>query len=147
VLLTAVGDEYWPGGSTTSENWPGVAPGSTGVNNAMSPRWCETSGFGEVASPVPVLWGRGDEDQVVSDESMFDFGQLGKIGAVPGWPGDSVFPPQPQVSQTRAVFSKRPSVREVVLQGVGHGPLVERATEVARLMVQHIDAVKPATLG
>jgi pimeloyl-ACP methyl ester carboxylesterase len=147
VLLTAVGDDFYPGGSTISSNWPGVAPGPSGVNNAMSPKWCDTSAFGDVASPASVLWIRGDEDQVVSDESMFDFGQLGNLGAVPGWPGMDVYPPQPQVSQTRAVFSRRASrapMREVVLKGVGHGPLVERPAEVARLMVQHIDAARPA---
>jgi pimeloyl-ACP methyl ester carboxylesterase len=147
VLLTAVGDEFYPGSSTTSSNWPGVAPGDMGVNNAFAPKFCDTSAFGDVRSPAPVLWVRGDEDQVVSDASMFDFGQLGKLGAVPGWPGEDVFPPQPQIEQTRAVFSRRESkapVREVVLSGVGHGPLVERPAEVARLMVEHIDSTVKA---
>jgi hypothetical protein len=31
-------------------------------------------------------------------------------------------------------------VQEVVLHEVGHGPLVERPAEVARLMVDHINA-------
>ena len=147
VLLTAVGDEFYPGSSAASSNWPGVAPGEAGVNNAFAPGWCDTSAFGDVSSPAPVLWVRGDEDQVVSDASMFDFGQLGKLGAVPGWPGEEVFPPQPQVAQTRAVFSRREArapVREVVLTGVGHGPLVERPAEVARLLVEHIDAAVKA---
>jgi pimeloyl-ACP methyl ester carboxylesterase len=147
VLLTAIGDEFYPGNATPSPNWPTVAPGTTGVNNAMAPTYCNTSAFGDVVEPVPVLWIRGDEDQVVSDESMFDFGQLGKLGAVPGWPGIDVFPPQPAVSQTRAVFERRKDralVREVVLEQCGHGPVVERASEVARLMVDHIDAARPA---
>jgi pimeloyl-ACP methyl ester carboxylesterase len=146
VLLTAVGDEFWPGDALPSPNWPTVAPGRTGVNNAMAPLYCNTSAFGDVERPAPVLWIRGDEDQVVSDESMFDFGQLGRIGAVPGWPGMEVFPPQPAVSQTRAVFERRKPrgvMREVVLPGVGHGPVVEAAGEVATLMVEHIDAAKP----
>jgi pimeloyl-ACP methyl ester carboxylesterase len=144
VLLTAVGDEFYPGGATPSPNWPGVAPGPTGVNNAMAPAWGRTSAFGDLEHPVPLLWIRGDEDQVVSDASMFDFGTLGKLGAVPGWPGEAVFPPQPQVSQTRAVFERRRThggaVREVVLPGVGHGPLIERPDEVARLLVAHVEA-------
>ncbi len=138
VLLTAVGDEFYPGASTTSSNWPGVGPAPTGVNNAMSPKWCDTSAFGDVASPAPVVWIRGTDDQVVSDGSLFDFGTLGKLGAVPGWPGDSVFPSQPMIAQIRAVFERRKthggSVEEVVLEGVGHGPLIERAPTVA----QHI---------
>jgi pimeloyl-ACP methyl ester carboxylesterase len=144
VLLTAVGDDFYPGATTTSDNWPGVGPAPRGVNNAMSPKWCNTSGFGDVASPAPLLWIRGDEDQVVSDASMFDFGTLGKLGAVPRWPGEEVVPPQPMIRQTRSVFSRREahggSVNEVVLQGVAHGPLIERPDDVATLMRQHIAA-------
>lgn len=147
VLLTAIGDDFYPGGSTVSESWPGVAPGVTGVNNTMAPLYCDTSAFGDVARPAPLLWIRGDEDRVVSDASMFDFGQLGRLGAVPGWPGMDAFPPQPMIAQTRAVFERRRArapMREVVLNECGHGPVVERAAEVARLMVEHIDAHSPA---
>jgi pimeloyl-ACP methyl ester carboxylesterase len=144
VLLTAVGDQFYPGRATPSPNWPGVGPGRSGVNNAMSPAWCNTRAFGDLERPVPLLWIRGDEDQVVSDGSMFDFGTLGKAGAVPGWPGETVFPPQPQVGQTRAVFERRRAhggqVRELVVQGVGHGPLIGRADEVAHLLVEHARA-------
>ena len=146
VLLTHVGEEFYPGASTPSANWPGVGPAPRGVNNAMSPAWCNTSGFGDVQHPAPLLWIRGDEDQVVSDQSMFDFGTLGQLGAVPGWPGVDVFPPQPQVSQTRAVFDRRRThngvVTEIVLHEVGHGPLIERPDEVARLMLEHIDSAR-----
>jgi pimeloyl-ACP methyl ester carboxylesterase len=144
VLLTQVGEDFYPGGSTPSDNWPGVGPGPRGVNNAMAPGWCNTSAFGDLEQPAPLLWIRGDEDQVVSDASLFDFGTLGKMGAVPGWPGEEVFPPQPMIGQSRAVFERRRAhggrVREVVLHEVGHGPPVERAEEVARLMLEHINA-------
>ena len=139
--MTSVGDEFYPGAGSPSPNWPGVGPAPTGVNNALSPAWCNTSAFGDIARPVPVLWIRGDEDQVVCDLSMFDFATLGKLGAVPGWPGDDVCPPQPQIGQTRAVFERRKAhggdVREVVLEGVAHGPLIERAETVAELFVEH----------
>jgi pimeloyl-ACP methyl ester carboxylesterase len=141
VLLTAVGDQFYPGGTNTSPNWPGVAPAEGGVNNALSPRWCNTSAFGDIGQPLPVLWIRGDEDQVISDESMFDFGTLGKLGAVPGWPGEDVLPPQPMIAQLRTMFERRRArggiVREVVLNRVAHGPLIERPDEVARLIRQH----------
>ena len=144
VLLTQVGQEFYPGASTPSPNWPGVGPAPRGVNNAMSPAWCNTSGFGDVQHPAPLLWIRGDEDPVVSDASMFDFGTLGKLGAVPGWPGEGVYPPQPMIAQSRSVFERRRghggSLREVVLHEVGHGPLLERPGEVARMMAEHIDA-------
>jgi pimeloyl-ACP methyl ester carboxylesterase len=116
----------------------------------MSPAWCDTRAFGDIAQPAPLLWIRGDEDQVVSDASMFDFGTLGKLGVVPDWPGEAVFPPQPQVSQTRAVFERRKArgtVRELVLRGVGHGPLIERADEVARALLDHITAAVSAAPG
>jgi pimeloyl-ACP methyl ester carboxylesterase len=144
VLLTAVGHQFYPGASLVSPNWPNVAPAPRGVNNAMSPAWCNTSAFGHVARPVPLLWIRGDEDQVVSDQSMFDFGTLGRLGVVPGWPGEQVFPPQPMIAQTRAVFERRKShggqVRQVLLHQVAHGPLIERPEEVSRLLREHIDA-------
>jgi pimeloyl-ACP methyl ester carboxylesterase len=146
VLLTAVGDDFYPGATTTSENWPGVGPAPRGVNNAMSPKWCDTSAFGDVESPAPLLWIRGDEDQVVSDASMFDFGTLGKLGAVPGWPGEEVVPPQPMLTQTRGVFARREKhggrVQEVVLPGVAHGPLIERPEEVAARMRTQLAAIQ-----
>ena len=151
VVLTAVGDGFYPGGSSVSPNWPRVAPGPGGVNNAMSPAWCDTRAFGDIPQPAPLLWIRGDEDQVVSDASMFDFGTLGKLGVVPGWPGEAVFPPQPQVSQTRAVFERRKArggiLRELVLHAVGHGPLIERADEVARALLDHATAATLAGPG
>jgi len=144
VLLTTVGDDFYPGASQPSDNWPGVGPAPRGVNNAFSPAWCNTSAFGDLERPLPLLWIRGDEDQVVADQSLFDFGTLGQLGAVPGWPGADIFPPQPMVTQTRAVFERRRAhagiVREVVLHEVGHGPLIERPAEVAQLMLEHIDA-------
>jgi pimeloyl-ACP methyl ester carboxylesterase len=148
VLLTAVGDTAYPGDLATSPNWPGVAPGTAGVNNAFAPKWCDTSGFAEVANKVPVLWLRGDTDQVISDESMFDFGTLGKLGAVPGWPGPEVFPSQPHVGQMRAVLDRYRAggaqVTEVVLEGCGHGPPVERAAEVRDRLLAHVEGAKPA---
>jgi pimeloyl-ACP methyl ester carboxylesterase len=142
VLLTRVGDEFYPGATVGSENWPGVGPAPSGINNAISPKWCNTSAFGDLDNPLPMLWIRGDEDQVVSDASLFDFGTLGKLGAVPGWPGEDVFPSQPMIAQNRAMFDRRAarggSIREVVLHEVGHGPPIERAAEVAQLMHEHI---------
>ena len=145
VLLTQTGDDFYPGSSTPSEHWPLVAPGSRGVNNAMAPGVCNTARFGDVDQPAPLLWIRGDEDQVVSDQSLFDLGTLGKLGAVPGWPGQEAYPPQPMIAQSRAVFERRRAhdgvVHEEVFHEVGHGPLIERPAEVARLMVDHMDAV------
>jgi len=147
VLLTAINDGAYPGDSTPSTLWPMVGPGTAGVNNAMSPKWCNTSGFAAIGRKVPVIWVRGDEDQVVSDASLFDFGTLGKIGAVPGWPGDEEYPSQPAVSQMRAVLDRYAAAgghyREVVLEGCGHGPVVERSADVAALIQEQVESAKP----
>ena len=142
VRRMAAGDTGYPGDVTSSPNWPGVAPGRLGVNNAFAGKWCDTSAFADLAAKPPVLWLRGDQDQVISDESMFDFGTLGKLEAVPGWPGMEVFPPQPQIAQTRAMLDRYAagggSVREIVLDGCGHGPPVERSAELGEALLAHI---------
>jgi pimeloyl-ACP methyl ester carboxylesterase len=106
LLLTWVDDGGYPGSVMASTHWPGVGPGMTGINNAMSPKFCNTSAIIEVVPKAPILWIRGDQDQVVADASLFDIGNLGRIGALPGWPGEAVYPPQPMIAQTRAVFER-----------------------------------------
>jgi len=139
VLLTKTGDDFYPGDGTASNSWPGMAPGKKGVNNAFAPIYCDISAFGDIKQPFPVVWVRGDEDQVISDGSFFDLAYLGKLGAVPGWPGEEACPPQPMLQQIRATLdryrkSSGADVREVVLEGVGHGPLLERSSRVAELV-------------
>ena len=122
VLRTRTGDDFSPGDATASPNWPGVAPGTRGVLNSISPRWYNASAFAGLARKPPVTWVRGGQDQVVSDTSMFDLGYLGQLGAVPGWPGDDVLPPQPMEGQTRAVldaYRAGGGVAEEVVPGRG----------------------------
>jgi pimeloyl-ACP methyl ester carboxylesterase len=143
VLLTKTGDGFYPGDSVAATSWPMFGPGKHGINNAFSPKYCDVSTFGDIRQAFPVLWVRGDEDQVISDGSMFDLAYLGKLGAVPGWPGDDACPPQPMLAQIRHVLdryhrSSGASVREEVLEGVGHGPLIERSERVADLMKETI---------
>jgi pimeloyl-ACP methyl ester carboxylesterase len=99
--------------------------------------------FADLQVKPPVLWLRGDQDQVISDESMFDFGTLGRLEVVPGWPGMEVFPPQPQIAQTRAMLERYPagggSVREVVYD-CGHCPPIERSAEVCEQLLAHVKA-------
>lgn len=130
ALLEKTGDQRYPGDLTPSDNWPNVAPGVWGPINAGSPKYFNASAIAEMAEKPPVLWVRGDSDQIVSDQSMFDFGTLGKLGFVPGWPGEDVFPPQPMVSQTRAVLDRYQSnggrFEEFVLAGAAHSPHIEK---------------------
>jgi pimeloyl-ACP methyl ester carboxylesterase len=142
ILLTALGDANYPGDSRPSRHWPGVAPGTRGVNNAISPLYCDLWRFAEVAAQIPVLWVHGDSDQIVSDESLADFGYLGKIGAVPGWPGDE-FPPQPMVTQLRAMLARAASggasVTEELFEGCGHSPHLEQPEKFRELLMRFVE--------
>ncbi|MGZ3636719.1 MAG: alpha/beta fold hydrolase [Ktedonobacterales bacterium] len=133
MLRMVVGDENYPGDSETSPNWPGVRPGTKGVNNAMAPGYCNLSGFAAIAPRPNVLWVRGADDQIVSDASFLDFGTLGQLGYVPGWPGADMFPPQPMVSQMRAVLDQYKAAGgrydEVVVAECGHSPHIEKPEE------------------
>ncbi|NLG19867.1 MAG: alpha/beta hydrolase [Actinomycetales bacterium] len=125
MLDTKVGDDIYPGDSTTSQNWPGLAPGTTGTNNALSPKYLNQRAFGDLDPAPPVLWIRGADDQIVSDTSMFDLAQLGKLGAIPGYPGEDVCPTQPMVSQLRSVLEAAGDFTEVVYEDCGHSPHLE----------------------
>jgi len=142
VLRTRTGDDFSPGDATASPNWPGVAPGTRGILNAMSPKWYDASAFAGLARKPPVTWLRGGQDQVVSDTSMFDLGYLGQLGAVPGWPGDDVLPPQPMDAQTRAVLDAYRAgggvAEEVVLAEAAHGMPVEVPEQVAAVIAAQL---------
>ena len=131
ALSQHTGPKDYPGDAVSSGNWPTVAPGLYGPINAMAPIYQSTplAFVGNAAKP-PVLWIRGADDPVVSDMSLFDLGTLGSLGAVPGWPGTDLFPPQPMVAQTAAALSRYRdgggAVRELVLTDCGHSPYLEQ---------------------
>lgn len=129
MLTTRIGPGFYPGTFTACEEWPGVAPGDKGINNAMSPKYLDLSGFADISAKFPVLWIRGADDMIVSDQSLLDFGFLGKLGYVEGWPGDEVCPAQPMVTQTRSVFNKYKenggSFEEFIMENTGHSPHIE----------------------
>jgi pimeloyl-ACP methyl ester carboxylesterase len=133
ALLEKMGDDRYPGDMTPSENWPNVAPGVWGPINATCPKYYDTSGIADMPAKPPVLWVRGEADQIVSDNSMFDLGALGKMGFVPGWPGEEVYPSQPMVSQMRAVLDRYRAngghYTEVVIADAGHGAHIEKQAE------------------
>ncbi|BCJ66769.1 alpha/beta hydrolase [Polymorphospora rubra] len=140
VLSTATGDDNYPGTATVVDTWPGMAPGDRGVLNTMSPRHFRIADdLVAVPAKPPVTWIRGDRDVIVSDTSMLEFGQLGALGLVPGWPGADAYPPQPMVGQTRAVLDRYAaaggSYREVVYSGCGHSPHVERPADFAAALL------------
>jgi pimeloyl-ACP methyl ester carboxylesterase len=144
MLSTKVGDDNYPGDTTASENWPNVAPGARGMNNAISPKYCDLGAFARVDPKPDVLWIRGAEDAIVSDTSLLDFGYLGQLDVVPGWPGEEVYPPQPMVSQIRAVLDEYAAggggYREEVIPDCGHTPHVEKPEEFRRLLFNFLAA-------
>jgi pimeloyl-ACP methyl ester carboxylesterase len=129
VLKSNIGDGGYPGDFTSSESWPMVAPGTTGILNALSGKYCRWDDIVDIAEKPPVLWTHGTADLVVSNKSFFEMGTLGEMGAVPGWPGLDVFPPQPMVDQIDYVLDEYAanggSVRTEMFEGSGHGPIFD----------------------
>lgn len=129
MLQTATSADNYSRDFTMSRNWPGFAPGTRGVNNALSPKYCNLGGLADIRPAPPVFWLRGEKDQVVSDQALSDVGTLGAMGIIPNWPGAEVFPSQPMVGQIRSMLQRYQanggSYTETVLPGVGHSPYLE----------------------
>ncbi|MEZ4517370.1 MAG: alpha/beta hydrolase [Chloroflexota bacterium] len=142
ALLEKVGEDRYPGDLTLSENWPGIAPGVWGPINATAPKYFNTSAIADLPDKPAILWVRGDADQIVSDNSMFDFGTLGALDLVPGCPKDQ-YPPQPMVSQMRYVLENYKAnggtYREVVLDA-GHGSHLEQPEAFNKAFHDHLAA-------
>ena len=133
TLLTRLGPDRYPGDSVPSTCWPYFGPGRWGPLNAVSPKYFRASGLPEVEPKPPILWVRGTHDVLVGDAAMADFGTLGRLGIVPGWPGEEVYPSQPMLAQTRAVLERYQAqggwYREVVIADAGHSPHIEKPGE------------------
>ena len=132
ALAQHMGAQDYPGDATPSQNWPMVAPGTWGPINAMAPIY-QTEPLGFLRASCPILWIRGADDPVVSDASLFDMGTLGSLGAVPGWPGQDAYPPQPMIAQTAAALdayaAQGGKVQRAVLPNCGHSPYLEQPAE------------------
>lgn len=139
LLTTVTGANHYPGDVATSPNWPTVAPGEHGMNNAISSKYTNLSGFSGISPKPPVLWIRGADDQIVSDTSFFDIGHLGALGFIPGWPGADVYPAQPMIGQIRTLLERYTAnggaFREAILEDCGHSPHIEKAEEVREMMI------------
>lgn len=129
VLLSEIGDDGYPGDSTTSPHWPGFAPGTRGILNALSGKYCNWSAIVDLDPKPPVLWTHGSKDMVVADASPWEMGTLGQLGAIPEWPGADAYPPQPMVSQIRAVLERYEQagghVVTEMFEESAHGPHID----------------------
>lgn len=147
MLSTRIGEDHYPGDAATSANWPGVRPGARGVLNSMSREHLALDPVLQKGLSTPVLWVRGSHDVIVADAAALDLANLGKLGVVPGWPGDDVGPPQPMVAQTRhfldAYAAAGGSCKEVVIDGTGHSPHVEKPAEFSRVLGAFLDGHAP----
>jgi pimeloyl-ACP methyl ester carboxylesterase len=129
VLKTVTGPTNYPGDAAPSDNWPGFAPGTSGILNALSPKYCDWTDVVDLDPKPPVLWTQGATDLVISDASPLEIGAIGAAGQIPGWPGLQAYPPQPMVSQIREVLQRYAaaggSVRSELFADSGHGPFLD----------------------
>lgn len=144
ILKSETGQDGYPGDLTMSPNWPTLAPGTRGILNALSGKYCNWSGIVNLTPKPPVLWTHGSADIVVADGSAWEMGTLGKMGIIPGWPGESVFPPQPMVSQIRNVLAEYAArggkVQMEMFEGSGHGPHVDAAAHWSEVFFGFVGA-------
>jgi pimeloyl-ACP methyl ester carboxylesterase len=122
--------------------------GVWGPVNCWSPKYLrhEAADFLAAAPRPPALWIRGDSDMIVGDNSMFDLATLGKLGYVPGWPGEALVPPQPMIGQTRAVLERYAAAggrtREIVLANCAHAPHIEKPAEWLAAFLEFVKAAR-----
>jgi pimeloyl-ACP methyl ester carboxylesterase len=138
MLSTKTGIDNYPGDGSVATAWPGFGPGTRGVLNTMVPRYFNVSGITGLDSKPPILWVHGADDVIVSDTSLFDLNFLGQLGAVPGWPGAEIAPPQPMVTQTRAVLDAYGNYEEIVYENCGHSAHLEHPEEFRSALSAHL---------
>lgn len=139
---TKLGYDKYPGDFHHAFLWPFIVAGRHGVLNTMSPAYGNVSAFIDIANKIPVLWIRGEEDDVVSDQSLIDFGYLGSIGIIPGWPGNDGYPIQPMVAQMRYLLQQYVrqggTYKEEIIQG-GHACHLEDQENFLKALITFME--------
>ncbi|HEY0757016.1 MAG TPA: alpha/beta hydrolase [Ktedonobacteraceae bacterium] len=144
LLTTRVTPGNYSSDMVASTNWPNVAPGTWGVNNALAPKYLKQGELANIQQKPPVLWIHGADDQIVSDTSLFEMGFLGQIGAIPGWPGAEIYPAQPMKAQIRYVLTQYQAnggeIHEAEIANCGHSPHLEKPAEVLDIFSEFVNA-------
>ena len=129
ILKSVTGDDGYPGDTATSEHWPGVAPGTRGILNALSPKYCNWAGIVDLDPKPPILWTHGAQDIVVADGSPWEMGTLGSLGAVPGLARRGRVPAaadgHPDPRRARRATSARRAVEIEIFEESGHFPPID----------------------
>jgi pimeloyl-ACP methyl ester carboxylesterase len=139
LLQIHLGDDAYPGDVVSSPNWPFVAPGVWGPNNAIACKYGITPDEIAAADPKPpIAWVRGADDASVSNAAAADIGTHGPSGIIPGWPGADVYPPQPMIDQIHLTLGRYAAsggeTEEMVMEDCGHAPFVEKPDEFDRIL-------------
>lgn len=142
IFNMQIGPDYYAGDFKQIAEFPYALPGTKGFNNALAPQYCRLDSIADIDNKPNILWFRGDSDVIVSDNSYYDMALLGKIGAVPGYPGEEKMPHQPMVSQTRYVMDKYQKnggeYAEIVIADAGHGCFLEKEDEFISQLEAHM---------
>lgn len=137
-----IGTQYYAGDFEPLGEFPYALPGKSGFNNTLAPQFCNLSAIADIPNKPNILWFRGDSDVIVADNSYYDVAFLGKIGAVPGYPGEDKMPPQPMLEQTRYVLDKYKvnggKYKELIIGNAGHGCFLEQEDEFVKLFAEHM---------
>ena len=92
-----------------------------------------------------MLWTQGSADVVIADGSQWEVGALGRLGAVPGWPGEEQFPPQQMVTRIRNLLEEyqRRGARVVTetFEGSGHFPVADAADRWRTTLLDFLRAI------
>ena len=146
MLRSLIGDDGYPGDTAPSANWPGVAPGTRGILNALSPKYCNWAAIVDLDPKPPILWTHGGADVVVADGSSLEAGALGAAGYLPDWPGADIYPPQPMVTQIRDVLARYAAaggpVRSEIVEESGHGPMFDSTERWKATFFGFLDSVQ-----
>lgn len=133
MFAMKTGKGFYPGDVQKSELWPGFKPGKVGPTNAVSAKYNQN-----VAPALlnlnrherpPLLWIHGTADKLVSNQPASDAGMQGKMGLIPDWPGEDIYPPQPMLDQLDYFFNKysinHSHYSKIILPDIGHTPFIE----------------------